>query len=177
MNFMDVLQHRRSIRQYTGEKISEETLQHILQAGMLSASSRSIRPWEFVVVQDQEMLHKMSECREGAAKMLAGAAAAIVVLADSGRSDVWIEDCSIVMSNMHLMADALGLGSCWIQGRLRNAANGQTTEEYLRDLLKFPDHFSLEAILSLGMPAVHPAKRELSDLPTGKVHYEKYGDK
>ena len=46
--------------------------------------------------------------------MLAGASVAIVVIADPEKTDVWTEDCSIVMSNMHNMAHDLGLGSCWI---------------------------------------------------------------
>ena len=116
----------------------------------------------------------MSECREGAAKMLVNASAAIVVVTDKTKSDVWVEDCSIVMSNMHLMADSLGLGSCWIQGRMRNTADGQTTEAYLRKLLGYPDEFGLEAILSLGVPATHAPRRELSDLPMSKVHFESY---
>lgn len=106
--------------------------------------------------------------------MLAGAQAAIVVVADSTASDVWIEDCSIVMSNMHLMADSLGLGSCWIQGRLRVTPNGETTEDYLRKFLGYPKTYVLEAVLSLGMPQNHPAKQELSALPLDKIHWEKF---
>lgn len=44
MEFLDVLKKRRSIRQYIGEEISEEQLQMVLNAGLLSPSSRSIRP-------------------------------------------------------------------------------------------------------------------------------------
>ena len=176
MEFLDILKKRRSIRQYTGEPISEEALQAVVQAGLLSPSSRGRRPWELIVVQDREMLQKMSECRVGSAKMLANAAAAIVVVADSEKSDVCIEDCSIVMSNMHVMADSLGLGSCWIQGRLRMASDQppETTEEYLRKLLGFPETCHLEAMLSLGVPASRPAEHDLADLPMEKVHYEKY---
>lgn len=174
MELLEVLEKRRSIRQYTGEAIPDEKLQKILAAGLLSPSSRGIRPWELIVVREKEILKEMSECRIGSAKMLANASAAIVVVADEGKSDVWTEDCSIVMSNMHLMADSLGVGSCWIQGRLRTAADGRTTEEYLRECLGFPENLRLEAILSLGMPAKHAPGYELSDLHTEKVHYEKY---
>ncbi len=106
--------------------------------------------------------------------MLAGASAAIVVIADPGKTDVWTGDCSIVMSNMHNMAEDLGLGSCWIQGRLRQAPDGRSTEEYLRDILGYPKEYRLEAILSIEVPEKHPEGRELSDIPDGKVHYEKY---
>ena len=174
MELLELLQKRHSVRSYTGESIPEERLTAVIQAGLLSASGRGICPWELIVVQDKDKLKRMAECRVGAAAMLAGADAAIVVVADEAATDVWVEDCSIVMSNMHLMADSLGLGSCWIQGRLRQAGDGATTEEYLRQLLGYPADYRLEAILSLGMPASHRAARALSELPMDKVHQEHF---
>ena len=106
--------------------------------------------------------------------MLEGADTAIVVIADPEKTDVWTEDCSIAMSNMHLMADSLGVGSCWIQGRLREAPDGRTTEEYLRELLQFPDGYKLEAILSLGIANKHPEPHSMEDLLMDKIHREKY---
>lgn len=174
MNLLEVMRKRRSVRQYTGERIADEAIEHILKAGLLSPSGRGIRPWELIVVRDKDTLKAMSECRAGgSAKMLEGADRAIVVIGDGDKTDVWVEDCSIVMANMHLMADSLGVGSCWIQGRLRAADEG-TTEEYLRTRLGFPENFRLEAILSLGMPAVTPKARELGELPMEKVHWERF---
>ena len=106
--------------------------------------------------------------------MLDGADCAVVVLGDSDKTDVWTEDCSVAMAHMHLMADSLGLGSCWIQGRLRETSDGQSTEEYLRDILGYPEKMHLEAVLSLGIPAVHPEGHSLDEIPENKVHYEKY---
>ena len=174
MNLLEIMQNRRSVRKYTGEPVSEENLTKVLQAGLLSASSRGIRPWELIVVREKDVLRKLAQCRDGAAGMLEGADAAVVVVADETVSAVWIEDCSIVMSNMHLMADHLGLGSCWIQGRLRKTSAGGTTEDYLRQCLGFPESYRLEAILSLGMPERHGKGRELTDLPMEKVHWERF---
>lgn len=174
MNLLEVMQNRHSIRTYTEDAIPKEALETILNAGLLSASGRAIRPWELIVVTKKETLKQLAACRTGAAAMLEHAAAAIVVIADPANSDTWIEDCSIVMANMHLMADSLGVGSCWIQGRLRESSNGQTTEEYVRTLLNIPEHFRLEAILSLGMPAKHTPKTELADLPQQKIHTETF---
>ena len=174
MNLLSIFQQRHSIRKYTGAPIDDAALTQIIQAGLLSASSRSIRPWEFIVVKDKDMLRHLSECRTGAAWMLAGADAAIVVIANAEVSDVWIEDSSIAMANMHLMADSLGIGSCWIQGRLRMTPNDTTTEDYVRECLHFPEGYKLEAILSLGMPAEEKTPAELSKLPFEKIHYEKF---
>lgn len=121
------------------------------------------------------MLENLSECREGAARMLAGADCCVLVLGDREKSDTIIEDCSIVMANMHLMASSLGLGSCWIQGRNRTAPDGRSTEEYVRELLCFPEQYQLEAILSLGDPAQAAQPYDLESLPYEKIHYEHFG--
>lgn len=174
MELLEIMKQRRSVRTYTGEPVPQEKLDTIIQAGLLSASGRAIRPWEMIVVRDKETVKKMAGCRAAGAKMLEGADCAIVVIADEAKTDVWTEDCSIVMSNMHLMADAIGVGSCWIQGRLREAADGRSTEEYLREMLGFPTEMRLQAILSLGMPLNKPAVRTLEELPVEKVHLERY---
>lgn len=172
MDLLQQLQNRRSVRTYTAAPVPEAHLQAILQAGLLSASGRARRPWEFILVTEKDMLQELTRCREGAANMLAGASAAVVVVADPDLTDVWTEDCSIAMANMHLMADSLGVGSCWIQGCLRKAADGSSTEDFLRGLLHFPEHFRLEAILSLGMPETHPEPHTLDSLPYEKIHRE-----
>ena len=174
MDVLEIMRRRRSVRSYTGEAVTEENLLRILKAGLLSASGRGIRPWEFIVVRNKETLKAMAGCRVSGSKMLESADCAIVVLGDESKTDVWVEDCSIAMANMHLMADSLGVGSCWIQGRLREAPGNRTTEEYLRELLHYPKHYRLEATLSLGMPQAHPAAYELEQLAMEKVHRETF---
>ena len=143
MDLLEIMKNRRSVRTYTGEPVPEEKLIQILQAGLLSASGRAVRPWEFIVVRNKETLKQMAGSRTAGAKMLEEADCAVVVLGDEKKTDVWTEDCAIAMANMHLMADSLSVGSCWIQGRLREASDGKTTEEYLRKLLGYPDRKSV----------------------------------
>ena len=172
---METFLNRRSVRSYTGEAVPMEKLNTIIMAGLSSASSRAIRPWDLIVVRDKDKLIEMSGCRlKGSSRMLAGADAAIVVVGDEERSDVWIEDCSVVMANMHLMASALGVGSCWIQGRDREAVDGETPEDFLRRILQFPSESRLLAILSLGMPDEELPARTPESLPFNKVHINKY---
>lgn len=174
MELLEIMQNRRSVRSYTDEKVSEENLLKILQAGMLVASGKAIYPWEMIVVRDKEMLRKMSNFRAGTVKMLLEADVAIVVIANTKASDIWVEDCSSSITHMHLMADSLGVGSCWVQGRQRPSDDGRMAEEYLRELLKFPEDYALEGLVTLGMPKARPNRRELSDLPMNKVHYETF---
>lgn len=175
MDMLSTILHRRSIRQYTAESIPADKLDAILYAGLAAASSKNRHPWEFIVVQNKEMLSRLSACRPGASNLLTQCAAAIVVAADSTLVDVWVEDCASAMTQMHLMADALGVGSCWLQVRLRTTPDGaQETQTVVRDLLGIPERFSVMAILTLGMPAEHPKAHEISELPLNKIHREHF---
>ncbi len=174
MDFLHLLLTRRSIRKYTQDPIPKEKLEAVVTAGIIGPASRARRPWDLVVVQDPVTLEALSHCRQGSARMLAGAKAAVVVFADTTKTDVWTEDCSIAMVNMYLTAHHLGLGACWIQGRLRQTEDGGSTEEYCRKLLSVPDHYALEAILSLGIPADHPPAHTLEELDRSKIHYETF---
>lgn len=168
------LKTRRSVRKYTDEPISQDVLRCVVEGGLVSAAGRGIRPWELVVVQKRETLDALAQCRTAGSQMLAGAQAAIVVVAKEEAADTWIEDCSIVMANMHLTADAMGLGSCWVQGRMRYADEATTTRDYVANLLGVPEGYQLEAILSLGYPAEHAPARQVDDTLLAKVHYERF---
>ena len=83
---------------------------------LLAPSSRSRRPWEFIVVTDKETLRELSFAgREQ--QLLAEAPLGIVIIADKEACDVWVEDCSITAILAQLTAHSMGLGSCWIQIR------------------------------------------------------------
>ena len=175
MDMLNTILHRRSVRQYTEENIPEEKLNAILYAGLAAASSKNRRPWEFVVVRDKEMLTRLSDCRAGAGNLLGKCNAAIVVAADSELVDVWVEDCASAITQMHLMADALGVGSCWLQVRLRTTPDGsRAAQDVVKELLEIPDRYSVIAILTLGMPASHPEARMVDDLLLEKIHHEHF---
>lgn len=174
MDMLQTILNRRSVRQYTEEAIPEEKLNAILYAGLAAASSKNRRPWEFVLVQDRAMLHKLSDCRPGARNLLGSCSAAIVVCADAEAVDVWVEDCGSAITQMHLMADAIGVGSCWLQVRLRKAADGRDTADVVRELLGIPAKYGVMAILTLGMPASHPEPHTVNDLPLAKIHHEHF---
>lgn len=149
-NFHDLLINRRSIRRYTSEPIDPDQVKMIIEAALMSPSSKSVRPWQFVVVEDKEMLEKLSHCKANYATSVASAPLAVVVTADTTRSDAWIEDASIAAVFMQLQAQALGLGSCWVEVRERFGADGLPAEEYVREALGIPEHFAVLCIITIG---------------------------
>ena len=171
MDMLEIMRSRRSVRRYTDEKLSDEQLREIVSGALLAPSGHSKYPCEFIVVTNRELLEKMSHCRKGVAKMLEGAAAAVVVIADKDKSDTFVEDSCVAMMNMELVATSLGVGNCWIQVRNREAEDDTPSENYLRGILNFPENFACQAILSLGYPAKEPRARELDKLNFDKVSY------
>ena len=170
MELMETILKRRSIRKYTGEDIPEETLNQILQAGLLAPTSRNLRPWEFYVVRDKETLRKLSAAKNAGGGMLAQCSAAIAVFADGEKADTWVEDCSIALSFMMLMAEEKCVGSCWVQIHFRTDASGKAAEENVREILAVPAGFRIAGILSLGIPAEEAKAHSPADADWGKVH-------
>jgi nitroreductase len=174
-SLMQTMSARRSVRQYNGRPVSDDALDAILRAGMLAPTGKGIRPYDFIVIKDAATLKKLIGCRAGGAKMLETAGAAIAVLGDENRSDTWIEDCAVSMGYMHLMASELGLGSCWLQIRLRPSNTAErSAEAFVRDLLGFPQNERLEALLVLGPIDQAPSPNQPDALPMDKVHREKW---
>ncbi|MDQ7096438.1 nitroreductase family protein [Desulfosporosinus sp. PR] len=172
---LDLLYKRRSIRKYKPTKIDRDTVQVLLKAALLSPSSCGLRPWQFVVVDDSETLSRLAAAKKGAGH-LKGAALAIVVLADPNLSDVWVEDASIAATILHLTAESLGLGSCWIQIRKRQYSDTETAEDYVRKILAVPETLTVASIMSFGYPAESKSPYSEEDIKSfSKVYGNRYG--
>ena len=148
--FHDMLFTRHSIRKYTDEPLDGEHVKLLLEAALLAPSGKSVRPWEFVVVEDKEVLAKMSECRPFGSGPVAKCKLAIVVCGDPGKTDVWVEDCTIAATYIQLQAEALGLGSCWIQMRGRFDKDNNDSADLIREVLDIPGEQQVECIIVLG---------------------------
>lgn len=171
---IELLRERRSIRKYTQKPIDKKTLDLLLEALLHSPSSRDIRPCEFIVVHNKDMLKMLANSKEHGSKFLQVAALGIVVCADGTKSDVWIEDSSIASILVQMVAQPLGLGSCWIQIRNRMHTADETAEAYIQKLLNIPEHVKVLSIISIGYPDEKKKPVAISDLDYSKIKYNQY---
>ncbi len=174
MDIMQYFRQRRSVRKYTGAGIDDAVLRQVLEAGITAPTGDNYQSVEFVVIRDRVRLEELAHARKAGTAMLEQAGAAILVLADTAKTDLWLEDASIAAAYMHLAADGLGLGSCWIQMRARDAADGSDMEDWLRTRFQFPEQMRAVAIISLGCIDTHPAPHPAESIRWGKVHEERY---
>lgn len=174
MNFTELVKKRRSIRKYSEENIPGEIVEKILKVALMAPSSKNKKPWQFVVVEDKLVLQKLSSSKKIGSSPVKECKLAIVVCADPMASDVWIEDASIASIMLQLQAEDLGLGSCWIQIRNRETDSGQSSEEYVRDLLEIPLQLQILSIITLGYKAQDRAEFDEKNLQWEKIHIGKY---
>ena len=173
-SFFELVKTRRSIRKYLDKPVEQEKIKQITTAALMSPASKRSNPWEFIVVEDKETLNKLSECRTHGSGLLQGAPLAIVVAADTTKSDVWLEDASIAALIIQLQAHELGLGSCWVQVYNREKAPNLLTEEYIKELLNIPSQYGVLNIVSIGYPDEDRKPYDLEKLAYNKIHSEKF---
>jgi nitroreductase len=135
-----------------------------------------LNPWEFVFITERKLLEKLSRSKPHGASFMSNAALGIVVCADPARSDVWVEDASIATIYLHLAAEALGLGSCWIQIRKRMHSETVTAEAFIAQALDLASHLSVEAMIAIGYPAEKKSPHAKGTLQMEKVFLNRYGN-
>jgi len=173
--FLSLVQKRRSIRKFQDKQVEPEKVDVLIEAALRSPSSMGKRPWQFIVVRDRKLLQKLSAAKQFGSTFLKDAPLGIVVCADPGVSDVWVEDASIASILIHLAAASIGLGSCWIQIRERRHDDAKTSQAYIREALDIPETMAVEAIVAVGYPDEEPPPHEKETLLYDRVYLDSYG--
>lgn len=171
MEMIEYLRKRRSVRQFENRPIEPDKVALLKEAVLRSPSSRNFDPWEFIFVEDKQLLEQLSQSKPHGADFLKDAALGIVVCADPAVSDVWIEDCAIASILAQLTAQSLGLGSCWIQIRQRCYKKEILSETYIRSILGIPETLCVLCIIAVGYPAEKPKPIPRRQLKDDKIHF------
>ena len=169
-NFLNLLIQRRSFRKYKDDLLFPEETEKILKAALLAPTSKNSHSWQFVVVEDKEMLQKLSNCKPQSAKFIADCALAVVVLGNPLVSDVWIEDASIASIAMQLQAEDIGVGSCWVQVREREYNENIASADYVRDILEVPMPYEVLSIIAFGKKQKERKPNDVDALFWENVH-------
>ncbi|KIH77426.1 Nitroreductase [Geoalkalibacter ferrihydriticus] len=174
---LDLLKQRRSIRQFKPEPLSAEEIKILAEAVLRSPSSRGRNPWEFIFITESDLRAQVSLAKPHGADFLSQAPLAVAVVADPNKCDVWIEDCSIAAILLQITAESLGLGSCWAQMRLREHGDGDSAEDYLREVLQLPKDYVVPFIIGIGRPAESKPGHSQEDLAWEKIHSNRFATK
>ncbi len=167
----DAIVRNAAVRDYTDKPVTREQIQKLLHLAVQSPTALHLEPWRFAVVQDQEILNKISkrayelvieniesypeEKRDYLTKKASAldanafynAGTLVLVCADGG-SDVATADSWLAAENLMLGASAMDLGACVI-GLAISALN----EPEYKELLDIPADLRVFVPIILGTPA------------------------
>ena len=170
---LEAIKKRRSIRKFKKKEVETEKLEEILKAAMYSPSAMNRRPWEFIVIKNQEMKNKLSKATSWCSFVKD---APLVLVIASYEEDLyrWIEDCSIVTEAIYLEATNQGLGTCFCQVLGGKTVSLKDSEEYVKELLGTTKNVRILCLMPIGYPDEHKEEHSEEEFEKRKIHYEKY---
>lgn len=173
MDALTAIFERRSIRKYTGARVSREHFTTLVRAGMSAPTSRDTRHFVFIVIDDPGLIQKLSDGLPYA-KMLSTAKHAIIVASDmtvahgGSSTDYWVQDCSAAAENILVAAKALGIGTCWTAAHPRPERIA-----LVKELLRMPENVMPLCVIAVGIPAGEEKPRDKFD--PSKVFWNGWG--
>jgi nitroreductase len=150
-SILEAIEQRRSIRNFTGQTVDNNTLYKIIQAGVWAPSGLNNQPWRFVIVTDGTIRARLAE-QTTYGHIVLGAPALIAVYLDREAMYDDLKDAQSAgacIQNMLLAAEPLGLGAVWLGQILKN-------REKVGEILGLAKNLELMAIIAIG----HPSRRD-----------------
>lgn len=182
-DIIEIIKTRRSVRDYKEDPVSDEDIKFLIDCARYAPSGSNTQPWGFLVIQNKEMIQKLSDSGKKAMIPLAekitnnpkNAAGFISYLKTKGtnlfhnapllliifgneKSVTADWDCAMAAQNMMLAAHSRGIGSCWI-----GLALPALMDEKILQELGAPSGYKAVAPLIFGYPkgkAVMPERKE-----------------
>lgn len=147
---LKIILQRKSVRNFTNEKVSKEQLKILVKAGMAAPTAVNKQPWAFIAIDDKEILNQLGDALPYA-KMTKKASAAIIVCGDMQKAladweqEFWIQDCSAASQNILLAAESMGLGAVWTA-----AYPAKDRMALVVEILNLPEHIIPLNVIPIG---------------------------
>lgn len=167
----DVMEKRRSVREYLPESLDPIALARIASAGALAPSAGNGQPCRFLVIDDREKINALLDCSidvndersddenekqrfRSWSNQYRTASAIIIVLEDmnSPHPEYAAHDCPLAAANVMLIASAMGYGSTYVTDTISPAG--------ARRALNLPERYVPYCTIILGIPSKIPEKPE-----------------
>ena len=162
MDFLEVIEKRHSVRKYSDRLVEKELLDAIVKVAQTAPSSRNSKSSAFMIIEDRDTLDALSQMRDYGASPLKSAQAAILVMGDESKTDLWVDNCAISATFIQLAVTAMDLASCWIHinGRLclKDEPDGRKSDDYVRELLGVREGLRPYCAVAIGYPEEVPAE-------------------
>jgi len=156
MALLDLLKHRKSVRDFLDRPVDREKIMMCLEAARLAPSACNSQPWKFIVVDDRQLKDKLCRAAFGGIYLINSfckkAPVIVVVVSEKSKflariggmfrgTKYYLIDIGIAVEHFVLQAEDLGLGTCWI---------GWFNEGAVKSILNVPQHKKIDILIALG---------------------------
>lgn len=166
---MDVINNRRSIRRYRDVKVEKEKIDKVLRAAMQAPSAYNQQAWEFIVVEKEGDLKKLSDMSKYS-KLIEKSPLTIIVLGNKKNmlvEECWQQDLGAATQNILLEAVNQGLGAVWMA-----VTPFEDRMEFIRSMFNLPEYIIPYSAVSLGYS--EDENKFIDRFNPDKVHYGKW---
>ncbi|MDR2293300.1 MAG: nitroreductase family protein [Prevotellaceae bacterium] len=164
---LENIANRKSVRDYIeGKQIESEKIEKLLRAGMAAPTGKNTQPWEFIVISERTILDSLA-ANLPYAKMLQQATLAIIVCADTSKSEYWYVDCAAATENILLAAEAMELGAVWTA-----SYPYENRMSAVKKVTQHPDNIQSLCVIPIGYPSMKESPKD--KWKPEKIHKEKW---
>jgi nitroreductase len=175
MTLLDLVKHRKSIRDFLEIPVEREKIGMCLEAARLAPSACNSQPWKFIVVDDKQLKSKLCDAAFGNIYSVNSfckmAPVIVAVVSEKSKflakiggmfrgTKYYLIDVGIATEHFVLQAEDLGLGTCWI---------GWFNERAVKPILNIPSHKKLDILIALGYYDKTKARSEHGREPIYKI--------
>ena len=172
---VEAIAKRKSVRSFADRKVEPKKVENLLRAAMRSPSGLNGQPWEFVVVDDKEILSTIYQFGPGSRSLLT--APMIIVVLDKKipfreeKGLTWLnpQDLAACTENILLQAVEEGLGAVWM-----GVGPGTENQRKLGALLGLPENVTAYSMVSVGYPAEDVDLEAADRYDATRIHYNHY---
>jgi nitroreductase len=156
MAILDVIRHRKSVRDFQDRPVEREKIMMCLEAARLAPSACNSQPWKFIVVDDEQLKNRLCRAAFSGIYLMNSfckeAPVIVVVVSERARflamigglfrgTKYYLIDIGIAGEHFVLQAEELGLGTCWI---------GWFNERAVKSILHIPKDKKIDILIALG---------------------------
>lgn len=142
---------RRSIRAYTTQAVSRDTIDLIMKSAINAPSARNEQPWEVRVISNPQFLAKIKAITPDFYD-----APTLILVANDTTNSYSPFDAGIFTQTLMLSAESYGLGTVALGMVARGLNNGTPEANAVLTELKFPANYQIIIGIALGHKTENP---------------------
>lgn len=169
MDLLEIVKKRRSIRRFTQEPLTVDTLETIIDAVRIAPSAANLQPLQYIIIHTKEMCDKIFPHTFWAGYITPAwrpseneRPTSYIAILNTQKENIYADkDIGIAMGYIVLLAESYDISSCILM---------KINKKELKSILKIPETVELEALIALGK------KNEISIIEEDNTQVKYYRD-